>query len=130
MLQWILAGFVIMLAVYGVVLACLALAGRGGRAREVMRFVPDCAVLASRLARDPRLPRSRRLLLVVLVGYLALPFDLVPDMIPVAGQLDDAIFVALVLRAVVRGAGASVVRELWPGTPAGLAAVLRLAGRS
>jgi uncharacterized membrane protein YkvA (DUF1232 family) len=38
-----------------------------------------------------------------LVAYLVLPIDLVPDFIPVAGQLDDAIFVAPVLRRMVRG---------------------------
>ena len=44
------------------------------------------------------------------------------------GQLDDAALVALTLRRVVRRAGADVVAERWPGSPGGLAAVLRLAG--
>jgi hypothetical protein len=56
-------------------------------------------VLVSRLLRDERVPRRRKLLLVALVGYLALPFDLVPDFIPVAGQLDDVLVVAFVLGA-------------------------------
>jgi len=57
-----------------------------------------------------------------------MPFDLIPDFIPVAGQLDDAVLVALTLRAVLRGAGPGLVREHWPGPPESLDAMLRLAG--
>jgi uncharacterized membrane protein YkvA (DUF1232 family) len=83
--------------------------------RALATFIPDCIVLVTRLARDPRVPGGRKLLLLGLVGYLALPFDLVPDSIPVAGQLDDAIIVALVLRPFVKAGGDQLVRELWPG---------------
>ena len=68
-------------------------------------------------------------MLGAMIGYLAMPFDLVPDFIPIAGQLDDAIIVALVLRAVLRGAGNAPVREHWPGPEGSLRLVLRLAGR-
>jgi uncharacterized membrane protein YkvA (DUF1232 family) len=98
------------------------------KAAEIARFVPDCAVLFGRLARDPRVSRRQRLILVGAAAYLALPFDLVPDFIPVAGQADDAIVVSLALRAVVRGAGPDIVAEHWPGTHQGLAAIRRLLG--
>jgi len=55
-----------------------------------------------------------------------MPFDLVPDFIPVAGQLDDAILVAVTMAYVVRRAGREVVEELWPGSERGLQVVLAL----
>ena len=53
-----------------------------------------------------------------------MPFDLVPDFIPVAGQIDDAILVAVVIAYVSRRAGREVVAELWPGSDRGLQIVL------
>ena len=102
--------------------------GRRDDARAFATFIPDCIVLVTRLVRDPRVPRRRKLLLIALVAYLSLPFDLVPDFIPVAGQLDDAIIVALVLRYFVRAGGEPMIRELWPGPEQSLALILRLAG--
>jgi uncharacterized membrane protein YkvA (DUF1232 family) len=68
--------------------------------------------------------------LAVLVVYLALPIDLIPDFIPVVGYADDAIIVTLVLRGVVRHAGLSAVRAHWPGTDDGFDALVRLTGLS
>jgi len=91
------------------------------------RFAPDCAVLFARLARDPRMPRSSKLMLAGMAAYLASPIDLIPDFIPVLGQLDDALLLALVLRRLLGRAGPELVREHWPGPDASLRAVLRLA---
>ncbi len=117
------------LALYAAFALWLLVVGRREAARAVAGFIPDCLILVRHLLADERVPRRNKLLLGALVGYLALPFDLVPDFIPVAGQLDDAIFVALVLRGVLRAGGPELVREHWPGPAVSLDTVLRLAGR-
>ncbi len=118
----------VVLAVYALFVLALYLTGRRSSARALAGFVPDCAVLFKRLVGDERVPRSRKLALAALAAYLAMPIDLVPDFIPVAGQLDDAILVAIVLRSLVRSAGTDLIREHWPGPDGSLRAVLRLAG--
>jgi len=97
--------------------------------RAVAGFIPDCAVLFKRLLADRRVPRRRKALLGLAIAYLAIPFDLVPDFIPVLGQLDDAIVVALVLRAVLRGRDEAALREYWPGPDSSLTLIRRLAYR-
>lgn len=126
--EWLLVGLAALGAVWAAFVVSLLAAGRRADARAFATFVPDCIVLVARLARDSRVPRHRKLLLLGLVGYLALPFDLVPDFIPVVGQLDDAVVVALVLRHLVRAGGEPLIRELWPGPAESLALVLRWAG--
>jgi uncharacterized membrane protein YkvA (DUF1232 family) len=95
------------------------------RLRELLRLLPDVLRLLRRLAGDGTLPRGVRVRLWLLLAYLAMPFDLVPDFVPVLGHADDAIVVALVLRSVVRRAGAAAIDRHWPGTPDGLAALRR-----
>ena len=96
--------------------------------RDALRLLPDLLRLLRRLLADRTLPAGVRVRVALLVAYLALPFDLVPDVVPVIGYADDAVVVALVLRSVVRRAGTEALRRHWPGTPEGLVVVLRLAG--
>jgi uncharacterized membrane protein YkvA (DUF1232 family) len=117
----------ITIALWGVLIAALLIAGRRSEAAAIARFVPDCLVLFRRLLRDERVPRSRKLVLVGLLAYLALPFDVVPDFIPVAGQLDDAILVVAALRFVLRAAGPQLLAEHWPGPDESRELLVRLA---
>ena len=96
--------------------------------REALRLLPDVLRLIKRLAGDRSLPRGVRVRLLLLLAYLALPFDLVPDFIPVLGYADDAVVVLLVLRSVARAAGPQALQRHWPGTPDGLTALRRLIG--
>ncbi len=116
-------------SLYAVFVAALVVAGRREGARAAAAFVPDCVILLGRLLSDPRVARRKKLVLAALIPYLLMPFDLVPDFIPVAGQLDDAILLMVVLRRVLRGSGDALLREHWPGPERSLAVVLRLAGQ-
>lgn len=96
--------------------------------REALRLLPDLVRLVRRLAVDRALPRGVRVRLWLLLAYLLSPVDLVPDVVPVLGYADDVVVVALALRSVVRRAGPDALSRSWPGSPEGLAVVLRLAG--
>jgi uncharacterized membrane protein YkvA (DUF1232 family) len=121
--------------VAGLVLAWLALViglilvrPRGGLLREALRLLPDVIRLIRRLAADKTLPHGVRIRLVLLLAYLAIPIDLIPDFVPVLGYADDAIIVTAVLRSIVRRSGLDAIRAHWPGTDDGFAAVVRLTG--
>lgn len=118
-----------LLGVYALFVLALIAAGRRSEARALAGFIPDCLVLLKRLLGDPRVPRRRKVVLVLLIAYLAMPIDLVPDFIPVAGQLDDVIIAGLALRYALRGAQADLLKEHWPGPESSLAVVSRFATR-
>ena len=118
-----------LLVAWALLLVVLAVARpRGGLMQEALRILPDVLRLIHRLAADRSLPHTVRVRLALLLAYLALPIDLVPDFIPVLGYADDAIIVTLVLRSVVRRAGLEGVRAHWPGTEDGFAALVRVTG--
>lgn len=112
------------------VAALLVARPTGNVLKETLRLLPDVLRLLRRLATDPTLPRGVRWRLVLLFAYLAMPFDLVPDFIPVIGYADDAILVTLVLRSVSKRAGSQAIIKHWPGSTDGLNALSRLCGLS
>jgi uncharacterized membrane protein YkvA (DUF1232 family) len=130
MLWRILIGLGVALFVtWGILVAFLILARpKGSLVQEAVRLLPDTLRLLRGLATDKALPKGVRVRLWLLFAYLAMPVDLIPDFIPVIGYADDVIIVAAVLRAVVRRAGAGAVRQHWPGSQDGLAALWRAAG--
>jgi uncharacterized membrane protein YkvA (DUF1232 family) len=125
---WLLLTVVVLVVVYAALIAALFVGARQWDVRMIARLVPYCAVLFKRLLGDPRVPTRWKMASAFALVYLAFPFDLVPDFIPVAGQLDDAILVALVLRGLLRSAGPRLMREHWPGPTAALVPLERFAG--
>jgi uncharacterized membrane protein YkvA (DUF1232 family) len=126
--SWLLLSIAVLVAVYAALIAALVVGARQWDIRVIARLVPYCAILFKRLLRDPRVSTGWKVASVFALLYLAMPFDLVPDFIPIAGQLDDAILVALVLRGLLRSAGPRLLRQHWPGPTALLVPLERLAG--
>ena len=126
-MSWIVLSVAVLVAVYAALIAALVAGTRQWDIRVIARLVPYCAILFKRLLADPRVARRWKIWSALALVYLAVPFDLVPDFIPIAGQLDDAILVALVLRGLLRSAGPQLLREHWPGPAALLVPLERLA---
>jgi len=95
---------------------------------EAARLLPDVVRLVGRLARDRSLPRGVRVAPWLLMVYLVLPIDIIPDFFPIIGYADDAILTLLVLRWIIRRAGPEPLTRNWPGTNDGLRALARLVG--
>ena len=122
-----IAGVAALLLAWLVFVVFLALARPDtGTIKNALRLLPDTVRLLRRLATDKDLPRSTRLPVWLLIGYLAIPIDLVPDFIPVLGYADDVILVAVVLRRLARRAGHDKLAQHWPGDPDGLRALISM----
>jgi uncharacterized membrane protein YkvA (DUF1232 family) len=121
-----------LLVLWLLLIAALAWVSRGQadkiRMVDALRLAPDVVRLVRRLASDDQVPRKVRVGLGLLLVYLLLPIDLVPDFIPVIGYADDAVIVMLVLRYVTRQAGKDALDRHWPGTPQGLTALRAVIG--
>ncbi len=122
-------GFAVALLATWLVLVLALVIGRprGAFLNEAVSLLPDTVRMLKNLALDRDVPLGARIRLGLLFAYLAMPFDLIPDFIPVLGYADDAIIAVLVLRSVVRSAGPDAIRRHWTGSPDGLAALARAA---
>jgi uncharacterized membrane protein YkvA (DUF1232 family) len=110
------------------VVALWVMRPRDVRVVELVRLVPDVLRLVRNLLTDRTVPGAVRIALVVLLGWLVNPIDLIPDFIPVLGPLDDIVVAIIILRYVRRRLGDDELRLRWPGTPEGyelLSGILR-----
>lgn len=103
-------------------------AAKGGTGSPLLRFARDVILLLKDLAKDPRVPRQRKVVAALAVAYLLSPVDLVPDKIPAFGLVDDLGVAAVALRRLLAAAGYDVIYELWRGSDEGLALLLTLGG--
>ena len=85
------------------------------RMKNLLLFVPNLVLLCGRLMVDPRVPTKERVLVAGAIIYAFVPFDLIPDMIPFVGQVDDAYLIALSLLRLATVTDPRVVRQHWRG---------------
>jgi uncharacterized membrane protein YkvA (DUF1232 family) len=88
-----------------------------GLVKELVRFLPACVTMIHRLRRDPRVPRSAKIAILIAMVWVISPIDLIPEFLPFIGPLDDVVVVALALRYAARRIPRSVILEAWPGEP-------------
>ena len=115
-------------AVWLAAVLLLLLAGRRSAATELVALLPNLLALFRGLLSDPRVPRATKLLIGFAIAWFVSPIDLIPEFVPIAGPLDDAIVAALILRRVLRRAGPDVIERHWRGDPATLRLILRAVG--
>ena len=89
--------------------------------KQIVLFVPNIMRLTVALARDDRVPARAKVMLGAAAVYFVSPVDLIPDWIPVLGQLDDAVLAMLVIDMTLNYVDPEIVREHWRGSPCALA---------
>jgi len=85
------------------------------RMTNLLLVIPNLLLLCTRLMVDPRVPAKERLLVAGAIVYAFMPLDLIPDMLPFVGQVDDAYLIALTLLRLMSVTEPGVVREHWRG---------------
>ena len=94
---------------------------------RLLRALPALAVMITRLAKDPELPRAAKIALAAAAVYLVSPIDLVPDVIPFVGYLDDLLVAAVVLDGILNYVDRALVLRYWPERAGSLEALVRSA---
>jgi uncharacterized membrane protein YkvA (DUF1232 family) len=82
---------------------------------DFINLIPAFVKLMYQLVKDPRVSLSDKAILGAAIAYVFSPVDLIPDMIPFLGQIDDAYIVAIALQRLINSAGPEVLNEHWEG---------------
>jgi uncharacterized membrane protein YkvA (DUF1232 family) len=85
------------------------------RLKNLLLFIPNMVLLCGRLLTDARVPKTEKALVAGAIVYAIVPLDLIPDMIPFVGQVDDAYLIAITLLRLIDRTDPKVVREHWNG---------------
>jgi len=87
----------------------------GDRLRDMGLFLPRLLKLVGRLMVDASIPAMDKVLLGAAVFYVIGPIDLIPDSIPILGQLDDLYLLAICLLRLLNRSGPEKIRQYWDG---------------
>ncbi|HEX8361620.1 MAG TPA: DUF1232 domain-containing protein [Longimicrobium sp.] len=109
--------------------AAVAGTGRTETMISVLRDIPHFGRLVYRLARDPRVSKIDKALVVAALAYTAVPADAIPDVIPFLGELDDIVVVAVAVGRLVNNVGIELLMEHWDGDEAALHSALEVVER-
>lgn len=82
---------------------------------DFINLIPAFIKLMYQLAKDPRVSLSDKAILAAAVAYVFSPLDLIPDVLPFLGQVDDAYIVAIALQRLINSAGPDILKEHWEG---------------
>ncbi len=86
-----------------------------GRMRNFLMFLPNMVTLLGRMLKDGRVPTAEKALFLAAIVYVVSPIDLIPDLFPFIGQVDDIYVVALTLLRLLNRTDARIVRQHWSG---------------
>ena len=64
-----------------------------------------------RLQKHPQTPKLAKALLWLAIGYVLMPFDLIPDFLPIIGQLDEVVIIPLLLYGALKLTPVAIVAE-------------------
>jgi uncharacterized membrane protein YkvA (DUF1232 family) len=87
---------------------------------EVIRHIPDYLRLLAGLVTDRRVSGIDKLLVAGAIAYVLAPIDMIPDVIPFLGQVDDVFLLTAALERLVTNAGSTVLLAHWRGAPEAL----------
>ncbi|MCB1025975.1 MAG: DUF1232 domain-containing protein [Acidobacteria bacterium] len=86
-----------------------------GRMKNFLMFMPNMIRLCGNLLIDNRVPIAEKALFGAAIVYAISPIDLIPDVFPFIGQVDDLYLIALTLLRLLNYSDESVVRQHWKG---------------
>lgn len=86
-----------------------------GFLKNVIYLIPNFLKLLFRLFKDGRVPAAEKAFLLGAIAYVIAPIDLLPDVIPFLGQVDDLYLVSLTILRLLNRTPAEVIRQHWEG---------------
>jgi uncharacterized membrane protein YkvA (DUF1232 family) len=83
------------------------------RSKQMARLFKRELIIYQRVLKDERTPARAKVFLALAIGYLCMPFDLIPDFIPVIGHLDDAVIIPALVFVALRSVPREIVSKHW-----------------
>lgn len=90
------------------------------------RVLPEIVRALARVVGDPALPRGVKIAVTAAFVYLLSPLDVLPDLVPFVGYLDDVLLGAVVVDGIFSSVDRALILRYWPGSPAALNAIARI----